>query len=187
MQKQILFAHSGGPQGAPGKGSYDLVTYLKKMLGKSYHILDPLIEDPEAPTYEMWKTMLKAQFEALKQPVILIGHSLGGSMLLKYLSEERTEVTISGLFLIAIPQWSATGWDVADFALNKNFEAELPPLGPVFFYQGTHDPVVPSRHLFFYKQHFKNATFREPQVIDHAFAQGLPQLIDDLKFVERAL
>jgi predicted alpha/beta hydrolase family esterase len=181
MQKQILFAHSAGPQGAPGEGSYDLVIYLKETLGERYHILDPLIEDPEAPTYEMWKTMFKEQFTAVMQPVILIGHSLGGSMLLKYLSEEQPEIRISGLFLIAIPQWSKEGWDVASFALNENFEATLPPLGPVFFYQGTLDPIVPLNHLSFYKEHFKNALFWEAEVSDHAFAKGLPQLVDDIK------
>lgn len=180
MKKQLLFAHSGGPQGAPGQGSYDLAVYLKNILGEQYNIIYPLIEDPEAPTYAMWKTLFKTQFKGLTQPVILIGHSLGGSMLLKYLSEERPGIAISGLFLIAIPQWSANGWDVADFALSENFEAGLPPLGPVYFYQGTHDPVVPFGHLNFYKQHFKNAVFRQLDVSDHAFALGLPQLLNDL-------
>lgn len=181
MKKQILFAHSGGPQNAPGKGSYDLVAYLKSELGDSYHILFPLIEDPKAPTYAMWKAMFDAQFAALTQPVILIGHSLGGSMLIKYLSEERPGNSIAGLYLIAIPQWGHDGWDMADFALRAHFETALPHLGPVFFYHGIHDPVVPFGHLSFYKRYFATAVFREPNLSDHAFAQGLPQLADDLK------
>jgi predicted alpha/beta hydrolase family esterase len=184
MKKQILFAHSGGPQGGPGEGSFDLVVYLRKSLGEQYQILFPLIEDPRTPTYEMWKALFQAQFETLTDPVMLIGHSLGGSMLLKYLSEERPKITVSGLFLVAIPQWSPDGWDVASFALSNNFEATLPPLGRIFFYQGTGDPVVPIAHLAFYKAHFRQAVYRELAVSDHAFEKGLPLLLDDLKRME---
>jgi len=186
MKKHILFAHSGGAQDGPGKGSYDLVVYLRKSLGEQYNILYPLIEDPEAPTYEMWAELFKTQFDALTEPVVLIGHSLGGSMLVKYLSEESSEIKISGLFLIAIPQWTPNGWDVASFALSKNFEATLPPLGCIFFYQGIYDPVVPPEHLTYYKAHFKNAVFRELEVSDHAFGKGLPELVDDLKRTDRS-
>ncbi len=34
----------------------------------------------------------------IAEPVILIGHSLGGSILLKYLSEEKPVILIAGLF-----------------------------------------------------------------------------------------
>ncbi|MES2826746.1 MAG: alpha/beta hydrolase [Bacteroidota bacterium] len=180
MKKQILFAHSAGKQDGPGQGSYDLVVYLRKALGEDYEVLFPLIENPEAPTYEMFKTLFKHQFDAITEPVILIGHSLGGSMLLKYLSEETIDIEIAGVFLIAIPQWSSDGWDVASFALKKDFETTLPALGSVFFYQGTRDPVVPLAHLNFYKAHLKNAVFRELEVGDHAFQNGLPELVGDL-------
>jgi hypothetical protein len=60
-KKQIFFAHSGGAQGH-GKGRYDLVDYLRTQLGNKFNIQYPIIENPEAPTYAMWKTMLKAKF-----------------------------------------------------------------------------------------------------------------------------
>lgn len=62
-EKTGFFAHSGGQQGAPGKGSFGLVRYLKNELGEQYNIPDPLIEDPEAPTYAMWKSLFNARLK----------------------------------------------------------------------------------------------------------------------------
>jgi hypothetical protein len=95
---KILFAHSGGEQGSAGQGSFDLVAYLEKELGNEFEIHYPIIDDPEAPTYEMWKMLFAKEFKTIVQPTILIGHSLGGSMLLKYISEEKPKISISCFF-----------------------------------------------------------------------------------------
>ena len=50
-KKKILFAHSAGPQYGKGKGSYDLVKYLKSKLSDKFEILFPTIEKPNSPTY----------------------------------------------------------------------------------------------------------------------------------------
>jgi len=39
-----------------------------------------------------WKTLLDREFEKITTDIMLIGHSPGGAMLLKYLSEEKTEM-----------------------------------------------------------------------------------------------
>src|SRR4030095_6807071 len=105
--KKILFAHSAGPQYGPGKGSYDLVKYLKSKLSDEFKILFPIIEKPISPTYEKYRKMFGSTFAIITEPVILIGHSLGGSTLLKYLSEERPDISISALFLVATPHWQS--------------------------------------------------------------------------------
>src|SRR5689334_19821259 len=87
--RQVLFAHSGGPQTGTGMGSYDLVTYLRRQLGPEYPLQFPLLDDPDHPTYRRWKELLDTEFAALQHGSILIGHSLGGSVLLKYLAEVR--------------------------------------------------------------------------------------------------
>lgn len=182
-QKQLLFAHSGGGQGNPGEGSFDLVSYLKRELSSEYDIHFPIIDDPEAPTYKMWKKLFSAEFKKIKQPIILVGHSLGGSMLLKYLSEERPQITISALFLVATPLWGKNGWDVEEFVLQKNFESELKHITNVFLYQCKDDPVVPFKHLNFYKTVFPYSVVRVLNGTDHAFTNGLPELVDDIKTI----
>src|SRR5262245_15355781 len=88
MRKQVLFIHSGGSQGRH-EGINDLVTYLQNMLGDGYNVLYPKMTDPENPEYVSWKLSLDKKLASLKGDIILIGHSLGGSVLLKYLSEEN--------------------------------------------------------------------------------------------------
>jgi hypothetical protein len=62
---------------------------------------------------------------------ILIGHSLGGSFLLKYVSEEKIGKTIAGIFLIATPYWGGAGWQYEGYervalpeALLRNYRVE---------------------------------------------------------------
>nr|WP_235788441.1 alpha/beta hydrolase [Salipaludibacillus sp. CUR1] len=43
--------------------------------------------NPENPEYILWKKQLEKELDKLNGDVILVGHSLGGSVLLKYLSE----------------------------------------------------------------------------------------------------
>jgi predicted alpha/beta hydrolase family esterase len=177
---KILFAHSAGNQGAKGKGSHDLVVSLRKSLGKNFEILYPVLENPEEPTYAQWVSLFEAAFRNLDSPVLLIGHSLGGSMLLKYLSEKKTRITITGIYLVAIPQWSFDGWNAPEFALQNDFSAKLLPLPPIFFYHCLKDPIVPFQHVSFYKNAFPNAVFRDMECADHAFADGLSQLVNDI-------
>ncbi|MEQ6119407.1 alpha/beta hydrolase [Reichenbachiella sp. MALMAid0571] len=178
---KILFAHSGGGQGGAGQGSFDLVSYLKKELQNDFEIHYPIIDDPEDPSYQKWKKLLSKEFENLDQPVMLIGHSLGGSMLLKYISEEKPNISISSLFLVATPHWGKNGWDIDEFVLQENFEHKLGKIATVFLYHCKEDLIVPFKHLNFYKKVFPNAIVRILNGTDHAFSNGLPELVGDIK------
>ena len=185
--KPIVFAHSGGAQGSAGQGSYDLVSFLRSELSNVFEIYYPIIEDPEAPTYEAWKRMFDEEFEKITEPVILIGHSLGGSMLLKYLSEEITRISIAGLFLVAIPHWGEEDWEVDDFVLREDFEESMPNLPSIYFYHSTGDEIVPFEHLKFYRKVFPNARVRELAGKEHAFTDGLPELVRDIRPIDGIL
>jgi uncharacterized protein len=181
MNKQIFFAHSGGPQGKPGRGSYDFVHRLREEFEPEYTIHDPVIEDPDAPTYEMWQEMFDREFPKLTNPVLLIGHSLGGSTLLKYLSEVACELQIAGLFLAAPPFWGKGGWEAEDFALGKDFPKKLPAIPEIHIYHCLKDPVVPVEHADFYQKLIPTASIHKLNGNDHAFSEGLPVLVEQIK------
>lgn len=84
--------------------------------------------------------------------VILVGHSLGGSILLKYLSEANVEESIAGIFLIATPYWGAEDWQVDEYALHDSFATRLPKAPPIFFYHSDNDDLVPFAHLALYAE-----------------------------------
>ena len=184
MSKQIFIAHSGGAQGSPGQGSHDFVEWLSKSLGNGYEIQCPIIEDPEAPEFSMWKSMFNHKLANLTGEVILIGHSLGGSMLLKYISEEETNLRIKGLLLISVPYWGRDGWNVNDFTLKGNFQNHLPELRKVHLYHCLNDPIVPCDHMKHYQTHFTDAIAHQLSGNDHAFKNGLQKVVETIKSLE---
>src|SRR5690625_4458642 len=109
--------------------------------------------NPENPEYKLWKVQLEKEFAALDGEVLLIGHSLGGSVLLKYLSEKTINCTISGLFMIAAPyRGKDDDWQANAYILQKDFTTKLPQISHIFLYHSRHNEVVPSQHLQYYKQ-----------------------------------
>jgi predicted alpha/beta hydrolase family esterase len=178
--KTILFAHSAGPQYGEGKGSYDLVKYLRSKLSGEFKILFPKIEKPGEPAYAKYKKMFASSFAKLNGPVILIGHSLGGSTLLKYLSEEKPDISILGLFLVSTPHWKS---DMKEFVLKEDFQNSLKDIPAVFLYHSKQDPDAPFESLKFYKAAFKSATVHELPGKEHTFPKGLPELVKDIKML----
>jgi serine hydrolase len=182
-KKTILFLHSAGPQG-PGQGSSGFVGHLKKELGSGFSILAPKMPKPQAPDYGLWKAMLKKILSGLKGDVILIGHSLGGSVLLKYLSEEKVKIRIPALFLAATPFWGEKGWEYDVFRLQDGFAKKLPAIPFIFLYHSRKDEVVEFRHLKRYADELPKALLRPIAGSEHVFDEkGLPELVADLKAI----
>ena len=93
----VLFLHSSGPQG-PGKGSSPLADRLREELGAEYEIRFPSMPDTATdPHYEPWRDRLGEELDALEGPVIVFGHSLGGSVALKYCAERGFDEKVAGL------------------------------------------------------------------------------------------
>jgi predicted alpha/beta hydrolase family esterase len=184
--RQILFIHSGGEQG-PGQGSNDLVTWLQKELGEDYSIFYPMMPDPEEPVYSKWKLKLQEELSRVNDGVVLIGHSLGGSVLLKFLSEEPFKTKIAALCLVAAPAWGRKNWKVQDFMLRENFEDALPEIQKIFIYHSHNDEVVPFNHLLYYIEKLPGAVVRRLASGGHLFLKGLSELAADIKTLDRVI
>ena len=110
--------------------------------------------------------------------VYLVAHSIGGSILLKYLTEERIEKPIAGLFLLAAPSWDRDRWNFDDLKLPTNITEKLEQIPKVFFYHCRDDDVVPFAHLALHAARLPRAVIR---AIDH----GGHQFHEDLKLVAK--
>ncbi|CAN5696209.1 alpha/beta fold hydrolase [soil metagenome] len=175
---KIFFTHSAGPQYGQGKGSYDLVKYLRSKLSDRFQIHFPIIEKPNSPAYDKFKKMFKLTFTKISEPVILVGHSLGGSTLLKYLSEEKPGISILGLFLVSTPHWKS---NMKEFQLKENFQTSLKDISKIFLYHSKEDTDVPIDNLAFYENAFKTAVVHKLKGCEHIFSKGLPELVADIK------
>jgi len=146
MKQQILFIQGGG-DGAY-KVDQELVTFLRSALGSAYELRYPKMPHENDPNYELWKTRILKELATVEGAAILIRHSLGGSFLLKYISEEKIETTIAGIFLIAAPYWAAMAGGMKDMSVShcqmtllRNCRVER----QYFFIMATTTRACPSR------------------------------------------
>ena len=179
MKKQVLFI-----QGA-GEGAYEedekLVKSLREMLGPEYNVQHPKMPEEEDQGYEVWKTRISKELDALDDWGILVGHSLGSSMLLKYLSEENIESSIAGIFLIAAPYWGTGGWQMDEFTLDEGHASKLLKAVPVYFYHSRDDDTVPFTHLALHREKFPHAIVREFDGRGHQFNNDLSEVAADIQ------
>jgi hypothetical protein len=185
MKKQILFI-----QGA-GEGAYEedgqLVASLRNALGAAYELRYPQMPNESEPDYEPWKMQIKQELAALKGEVILIGHSLGSSFLLKYLSEEKIENPITGIILLATPYWGGDGWRYEEYesvTLPEGFASKLPSGAPIFLHHSRDDSVVPFAHLALYAEKLPQATIRKFDGRGHQFNNDLAEVVGDIKSLQ---
>jgi len=179
MVRDILFAHSAGPQG-PHEGSHDLVAHLRAGLGSGYEVRFPLMPDPEAPRFGAWRERLEEELAALPADALVVAHSLGGSMLLKTLAERPRGPEIAGLFLVATPFWNPANPDIAEYALSEDFAARLPPIRRLVLYHSRDDAEVPLAHLARYARALPGAVVRELDGYGHLFDKPCPELVADI-------
>ena len=178
MNKQVVFI-----QGA-GKGAYEidgkLVTSLRAALGAEYDVRYPKMPAEESAGYEEWKTRIMQELGTLEGEMILVGHSAGGAILLKYLAEEKVGQPIAGIFLIAIPYFGAPNWQVEQVTLPQDLASHLPKQVPIFFYHSRDDEWVPFAHLAMYAKQLPQATRREFDRGGHQFNNDLSKVAADI-------
>jgi uncharacterized protein len=179
MSKQVLFVHGGGEEAyAQDK---KLAENLQDVLGAAYDVRCPKMPDEASPNYEAWKDTIARELAALDGEVVLVGHSLGALVLLRYLTEEAVEKPVAGLFLVAAPYVGTEGWQVEEDALREDFASELPEGLPVFLYHSSDDEWVPFAHLALYAEKLPQATIHEFDGRGHQFNDDLSEVARDIK------
>jgi hypothetical protein len=182
LVKRAIFFLQGG-----GKGAYaadgKLVASLRRGLAASYEIHYPKMPDEDAPDYEKWKPVIAKELAALKGAAIVIGHSLGASLLLKFLVEEEPRHEIAGIFLIASPYWGGEGWRYEGYervALPEDFASRLPREAPVFMYHSRNDEIVPFAHVALYAKKLPHAQTRSLER-GHQLENDLSEVVADVE------
>ena len=175
--KQVLFIQGAG-RGAHAADA-KLVASLRLSLGRSHRVRYPKMPEA-APEYESWRARIANALAALDGPVILVGHSLGGSVLLKYASEETIEAPVSGIFLVAAPFWGAKGWRHEPFTLRRGFASTLPRGTPIFLYHSRDDEEVPFAHVNMYARRLPRAKVGALNARGHQLGNDLSEVTRDI-------
>ena len=172
MKKQVLFIQGGGT-GVHDEWDNQLVDSLTQELGPDYDVRYPRMPMEADPSYTMWKAALAEEIAGLDDGAILIGHSVGGTILINALAETPPNRKLAGIFLIAAPFVGPGGWPSEDIKPSANLGARLPPKTPIYLYHGSMDDTAPFAHVDLYGRAI-------PGAIVHRLRGRNHQLNDDL-------
>ena len=133
--------------------------YLDKELGKSFEIIRPRMPMQDNAKYKEWAIHFERHFPFLRNNIILIGSSLGGIFLAKYLSEKRFPKKILSVYLVCPPFDNTHSVETlaGGFKLKTSLsllEKNCPK--PTLFFSKD-DESVPVYHAKKYAKKLKNA------------------------------
>lgn len=133
--------------------------YLNKELGKNFEIIRPRMPLQDNAEYNDWKIHIERHIPYLRNNVILIGESLGGIFLAKYLSEHKFPKKILSTYLICPPfDNTLTGEDLTNgFKLKSNLSLIEKNSKNLYLLFSKDDDVVPISHAKKYERKLKNA------------------------------
>jgi uncharacterized protein len=181
MASAVLVLHSSGPQG-PGEGSDPFARRLDEELGSEYAILFPKLPAPDDPHYAPWSERIGQILDDADQPLVVVGHSLGGSVLLKRLAETGPNESIRGLVLVATPLWGREEQWELEWALPEGWTGAETELPRTFLFHSRDDEVIPFAHLQRYAELLPGASVHRLEGNGHLFDRGdLSEILDAVR------
>lgn len=186
----IMTTHICMIQGA-GAGAYgvdkQLATSLSHALGAHYEVHYPAMPHEEDASYEEWSHHLEKELTTMQGPVVLVGHSVGASILIKWRSAMGAKKPIAGMFLLACPFWGGNGWRYAGYEklmLPEGGATHLSQGRQMFLYHCRDDATVPFAHLALYAHTLSEATVCARVEGGHQFNNDVSFVAEDIKSLQ---
>ena len=198
MRKQIVFIHGGNaysqyehfldylrmkeiedPLGELVRRRWQPT--VREELIETHEVYMPLMPNSKNAKYLEWKIWFERYHAFLRDEVILIGHSLGGYFLAKYLCEEKMPVRVGGLYLLGTPFENDDfgGEDGGDFAFDTAKLSRLAEqVGTIHVLHSKDDPIVPYVHALKYKEALPEARLHTFEDKKHFILEEFPEFIE---------
>lgn len=198
MKKQIVIIHGG----TTFDTHEDYIEYLKtkkidleslrshrdwkgnlgKKLGKGYEVLLPRMPNSTNARYKEWEILFGKILLLLGKNAVLVGHSLGGIFLAKYLSRNVAPRKIKATILVAAPFDGASGDEsLSDFVLPKSLEKFSKQSKNIFLVHSKDDPVVSLKELKKYKKALSSAKEIILKGRGHFNKEAFPEIVTEIK------
>jgi pimeloyl-ACP methyl ester carboxylesterase len=178
--KQVLFIQGAG-KGVHANWDIRLVESLRQALGPEYEVRYPRMPNESDAKFASWQRAIEKEIGALRGPAALVGHSVGGTILINALAEHPPALDFAAIVLIAAPFAGPGGWESQDVPARSNLAARLPPDVPVLLYQGDQDATVPIEHLELYANALPHAQVRRLAGRDHQLNNDLTEVANELR------
>ena len=154
---------------------YDWKDRFEDKLGKDFELLQPRMPNKQNAKYAEWKIWFEKMFPFLEDEVILIGHSLGGMFLAKYLAENKFPKKIQQLHLVSAPHNQAA--DIGDFELPNDLSKIEEQAEKIYLYHSKDDEVVPISELDVFKKALPKAEALTFEDRGHFKQPEFPELV----------
>jgi hypothetical protein len=197
MKKQIIVIHGGDSY----KSNEDFLAALKNWevtkesffpkfdwkgnlqskLGEEYEVLAPRMPNKQNAKYDEWRIWFEKMFPFLRDGVILVGHSMGGLFLAKYLSENIFPKKIKTILLVA-PVFRDTE-EAANFPITDNLERVWSQCQNIHLFYSEDDPLVPVAEAKEYQKAW-------PDAKKHVFTdrgnfnqENFPEIVEEIRML----
>ena len=158
--------------------------WFEKKLGKEFQIVSPRMPLSENAKYSEWKIYFERFLPKLGKNVILMGNSLGGIFLAKYLSENKLPRKVISTYLVCPPfDNKITGEDLTGgFKLKSDLSLLEKNSKNLYLLFSKNDPVVPPSQAKKYAAKLKDATIIVYDHIEgHFQVSEFPEIVKMLK------
>ncbi|MGW2622078.1 alpha/beta fold hydrolase [Micromonospora taraxaci] len=172
---QVLLIQGGGA------GVYDdwddkLFDSLSRELGDAYEVRYPRMPDEDDPGYASWSVVIRREIAALDDGAVVVGHSVGGTILVNMLAERPPERRLGAIVLVAAPFVGAGGWPGGEFEARYDLGARLPRDVPVHVFHGLRDETAPPSHADLYAGVIPQARLHRLPGRDHQLNNDLSEV-----------
>ncbi len=157
---------------------------LQDDLGGNWEVISPQMPNYQNAKYLEWKIWFEKFFPFLRNDIILIGSSLGGTFLAKYLSENNFPIKIMAVYLMAAP-FNDNDRDIehtlGDFKLPPSLKKFENQSKKIFLCHSKDDPVVPFSDLEKYFQALPKAKKIIFKDRGHFNQEHFPEIVKKIK------
>lgn len=181
---QILFLQGGGA-GAHDEWDVRLVESLGRALGPGHQIRYPRLPAEDDPSVARWKPAIRAELARLPDGAVVVGHSIGATMLVHALAEEPPPHRLALVVLVAAPFVGEGGWPGEELRTPPDLGARLPVGVPVHVFHGDADATAPPAHADLYARVIPQARVHRVRGADHQLNEDLTTVAEVIRALER--
>lgn len=183
--RRVLFIQGAG-ESTHDEWDSALVDSLTTALGTGYEVRYPRMPNESDPNYARWSAALWREMADLDEGGVVVGHSLGGTILVQALIDRPPEFKLAAIVLIAAPFVGGGGWPGEDFEFSGNLEDRLPAGVPMYVFHGAQDEIAPASHVRLYSKAIPAALVRVLPGRDHQLNNDLTEVAHAIRGLDRS-
>lgn len=165
---------------APEVGKWK--NWIKESTTETHDFIAPQMPNALNARYEAWVIWFEKLVPYLRPDVILIGYSLGGGFLLRYLSENKLPVNVKQLHLVAPVVDDCDCPGVGGFKIDlATWTGFASTITTVHLYHSSDDPLVPLHHSERFAIAYPSAQLHIFTDRNHFFQPEFPELLAEIR------